>query len=437
MSFFSDKTCHPRLILHYLLGLVRTLFEPSPTSRLLSIKTDSTATVATHEYTFELYNRVADLPVGWNNLVEEEDLFLQASYLQVLEASPPKGMELRFLLLKQEGKPVGAVLLQLIDYALQDSLKGLEEAKQKTWREWLRYKVASVLNFKVLVVGNLLLSGDHAYYFDPKSLSESEGLKLIAKSLAGINQQLTRQKEKTSGVLFKDSLSDSLPLKEHGYFHQLTFQPNMVFTLDSAWTKMEDYLDSLQSKYRVRAKRAFKKGKEISRTEWSLKDIRIHKQEIFDLYLAIADKAEFNIVNLTIDYIPALKESLQDHFRLFAYHDPAGRFIGFNTLIQNGRAYDAHFLGLEEASNRSHQLYLNMLLDMVRHSIEKEDVDEIVFGRTALEIKSSIGAKPEQMYCYAQHFNPVFNLLIGWLIRKFDPKIEWTPRHPFKEVGSE
>lgn len=437
MSFFSDKTCHPRLILHYLLGLVRTLFEPSPFNRLLSLKTETRSTVTTNDYTFELYNRVADLPAAWNGLVQEGDLFLQASYLQVLETSPPKGMGLRFLLLKQRDKPVGAVLLQLIDYALQDSLKGLEEGNQKTWREWLRYKIAGVLNFKVLVVGNLLLTGDHAYYFDPNALSEREGLKLIATSLPAINQQLATQKDKTNGVLFKDSLSDSLPLKEHGFFHKVTFQPNMIFALDPHWTKMEDYLASLQSKYRVRAKRAFKKGKDISRTEWSLTDIQSHKKEIYDLYLAIANKAEFNIVNLTIDYIPSLKESLQDRFRLFAYHDQEGTFIGFNTLIQNGRAYDAHFLGLNEASNRQHQLYLNMLLDMVRHSIEKVDVGQIVFGRTALEIKSSIGAKPEEMYCYAQHYNPVFNLLIGWLIRKFDPKIEWTPRHPFKVKNNE
>lgn len=399
---------------------------------LLNLKTVASSDITTNDYAFELYNRVADLPLAWNELVKEEDLFLQTSYLKTLEVSPPKGMRLRFLLLKQDDKPVGAVLLQLIDYTLQDSLKGLEEGRQKTWSEWFRYKLASVLNFKILIVGNLLLSGDHAYYFDPTALSERQGLKLIAKSLSRINQQLAGQKEKTSGVLFKDSISDSLPLRGQGLFHRVTFQPNMVFALDSAWTSMEDYLASLQSKYRVRAKRAFKKGKDISRTEWSLNDIQTNKQAIFDLYLAIANKAEFNIVNLTIDYIPALKESLQDRFRLFAYHDQAGRFIGFNTLIQNGRSYDAHFLGLEEASNRSHQLYLNMLLDMVRHSIEKEGVDEIVFGRTALEIKSSIGAKPEEMYCYAQHYNPLFNLLIGWLIRKFDPKVAWTPRHPFK-----
>ena len=433
MSIFSDKTCPPRFILHYLPGLVRTFFEPKSTTPLLSLKSAAITTTSAKDYTFELYNRVEDLPSSWDGLVQEEDLFLQANYLKALEASPPKGMALRFLLLKEKDRPVGVVLLQLIDYTLQDSLKGLEEGKQRTWREWLRYKLASVLNFKILIVGNLLLTGDHAYYFDPAALSESEGLKLIVESLPGINQQLAKQKEPTSGVLFKDSLAiDSFPLKGQGLFHQVTFQPNMVFALDPAWKTQEDYLDSLQSKYRVRAKRAFKKKIGIQQTEWSLTDIQEHKKEIFDLYRSIANKAEFNIINLAIDYIPALKQSLQDRFRLLAYHDQEGKFIGFSTLIQNGRAYDAHFLGLDETSNRNHQLYFNMLLDMVQYSIEKPGVDQIVFGRTALEIKSSIGAKPERLYCYAQHYNPAFNLLIGWLIRKFDPRIEWIPRHPFK-----
>ena len=36
----------------------------------------------------------------------------------------------------------------------------------------------------------------------------------------------------------------------------------------------------------------------------------------------------------------------------------------------------------------------------------------IVFGRTALEIKSSIGAKPQEMYGFAKHSNFFFRLHI-------------------------
>jgi len=40
-------------------------------------------------------------------------------------------------------------------------------------------------------------------------------------------------------------------------------------------------------------------------------------------------------------------------------------------------------------------LYLNMLYDMVCHSINK-GFKQIIFARTALEIKSSVGAIPEK-----------------------------------------
>jgi hypothetical protein len=54
-------------------------------------------------------------------------------------------------------------------------------------------------------------------------------------------------------------------------------------------------------------------------------------------------------------------------------------------------------------------LYLNMLYDMIAYSINK-GFKEIIFARTALEIKSSVGV-PIQMYGYIGHTNPVVNVM--------------------------
>ena len=48
-------------------------------------------------------------------------------------------------------------------------------------------------------------------------------------------------------------------------------------------------------------------------------------------------------------------------------------------------------------------LYLNMLYDMVAYSIKKQ-FKTIVFARTALEIKSSVGAKPVAMKGFIKSF---------------------------------
>jgi hypothetical protein len=60
---------------------------------------------------------------------------------------------------------------------------------------------------------------------------------------------------------------------------------------------------------------------------------------------------------------------------------------------------DTYFLGYDDSIQREKMLYLNMLYDMIAYSINK-GFKEIIFARTALEIKSSVGARPIQMWVY-------------------------------------
>jgi len=76
-------------------------------------------------------------------------------------------------------------------------------------------------------------------------------------------------------------------------------------------------------------------------------------------------------------------------------------------------------------------LYLNMLYDMIAYSINK-GFKRIVFARTALEIKSSVGANPENLHGFMRHNNRFINLFIPKLFRFFEPKMEWTQRNTFK-----
>ena len=51
-------------------------------------------------------------------------------------------------------------------------------------------------------------------------------------------------------------------------------------------------------------------------------------------------------------------------------------------------------------------MYLNMLFDMAFYGIENQ-FKKVVFARTAMEIKSSIGAKPYKMNIYLKHTNNI------------------------------
>ena len=107
------------------------------------------------------------------------------------------------------------------------------------------------------------------------------------------------------------------------------------------------------------------------------------------------------------------------------------KLIGFNTLIKNGNQMVTYFLGYDETIQREKMLYLNMLYDMIAYSINK-GFKEIIFARTALEIKSSVGAKPEEMFGFIQHSNALINSKMDKLFCYLEPKTEWQERNPFK-----
>jgi len=72
-----------------------------------------------------------------------------------------------------------------------------------------------------------------------------------------------------------------------------------------------------------------------------------------------------------------------------------------------------------------------MLYDMIAYSINN-GFKEIVFARTALEIKSSVGARPQKMYGFVEHSNYTINTKMDKLFCYLEPKISWQERNPFK-----
>jgi len=96
-----------------------------------------------------------------------------------------------------------------------------------------------------------------------------------------------------------------------------------------------------------------------------------------------------------------------------------------------GEKMDSHFIGFNKSLNGKYQIYLNILLDLVKDAIEEEAIS-LYYFRTALEIKSSVGAEPYDMSCYFRHTNPMINRLVRYPFKSFVPTQNWKQRHPFK-----
>jgi predicted N-acyltransferase len=281
-------------------------------------------------------------------------------------------------------------------------------------------------------MGNSMLSGQNAYAVSstasiPQVLQAlsvaADELKAIFKN-KGIDMHLTSFKDfHTSEVgnfrmpAFKDNLRFSV-------------QPNMVLTLSNEWKTEQDYVNAMSKKYRTQFKRSRTKAKGIEKRELGLEEIKEQEDKLQELYLHVASNAPFNSFFLPKNHFSVLKEKLLADFMLFGYFMD-GQLIGFKTMISNGNVLDTYFLGYDDTIQKEKMLYLNMLYDMTSHAIHN-GFSKIIFGRTALEIKSSIGAKPEEIIGLMKHSNKTINRFLPFFFNYLEPKTVWQERNPFQ-----
>lgn len=95
--------------------------------------------------------------------------------------------------------------------------------------------------------------------------------------------------------------------------------------------------------------------------------------------------------------------------------------IGFFTLILNNKTLETYFLGYGAAHQYRRQLYLNMLYEMIAFGISK-NFKTIVYARTAIEIKRSVGAEPKPMSKYIKHINPTINARLKPIFKLMNPE---------------
>ncbi|MFV0238329.1 MAG: hypothetical protein ACK5HU_07360 [Flavobacteriales bacterium] len=392
-------------------------------------------TVKEEVFTYKLWKKVSDIPICWDQLVASKDLFLSLKYLYALEKKAPIGMKLYFIGFYKDKKLIGATLFQTTQIKASEAYRGLRFSSKKGIRsfieKFLKTHILKLFNLKILVCGNLMLTGEHSYYFDFNSISEKKALSLWYKAIYNFK----KLKYKPDLTLLKDFFDHKkydfeILKKEH--YHSYYVEPNMILHLNPEWNSLADYTAVMKKKYRARVTTARKKFNTTRKKTLSYSEIVEHKSSLFKLYKNVSDNASFNTFILNEDYFQEMKQNLDQKFHLTAYF-LEGEIIGFFTVILDQNKIITHFLGYCPKCNKTYQLYLNMLLDMVEIGI-KEKAKDIIYARTALEIKSSIGAIPYQMEGFVKYENPFLNKLVFSLFKLVKPKDNWIQRRPFKKT---
>ena len=367
------------------------------------------------------------MPSGWNTL-SSKNVFLTTTYLEVLEKSAPENMVCHYIGIYLDDEVLGIALAQFLNLNRLESFGNRDKCLITAIRNTVFKKLIS----HILIIGNNMFTGQNAFVFSDK-IDKIQALKALKKASEKLEKIFKEQGLKVHITTFKDFVSDDAITFKHGGFQkyfQFTTQPSMVFDIPNQWESEQDYIDALSRKYRDQHKRARKKSQGIEKQKMNLEDIIEHEDSIYEMYHYVAKNAQFNTFFLAKNHFRVFKELLKEKFLFYGYF-LEGKLIGFNTLIDNGVIMETYFLGYDESLQREKMVYLNMLYDMVAYSIKK-GFKGIIFARTALEIKSSIGAKPQEMYGFAKHSNSIADLAFEKVFNYLEPKVVWTARNPFK-----
>jgi hypothetical protein len=172
----------------------------------------------------------------------------------------------------------------------------------------------------------------------------------------------------------------------------------------------------------------------MERRIFSVEDIEMNEKEIAHLYKNVHLKAKFRLATLPANYFLEMKKELQEDFIFTAYYFE-NKLAGFRTSFVLEKTIEAHFIGIDYDLNKQLELYQNILYDYVKEAILMR-TEQLFLGRTASEIKSTIGAEAVELKCYIRHHNPLSNRIIKPFVDYLRPAA-WIPRNPFKEVVPE
>ncbi|MEO5917434.1 MAG: GNAT family N-acetyltransferase [Luteolibacter sp.] len=385
---------------------------------------------------YAIADRLAMLDAGaWNVLTADAGFFMSHAYLTALEAVLPDNLAPRYALIFDGAqKPVAAVYMQLADIGVAQVRPKKAVAAERPPLAALD-KLAARMSQRVLTCGNLLCYGQHGVAFAP-GVDPETAWHGVAEVLYRV-RTADKLRGTTHFVLIKDihgpHKQNSSGLSNLSYRYVET-EPNMVLALDAAWKNHDDYLASLASKYRSGIRNSVLKPiDEAGCTIEAVSDAGVLQSRIHELYQAVQSNADFRPYELGPDYFPALQRVAGERLR-FSVLKRNEAVLGFLITLADGDTAIAYHIGFDREAASGLPIYLRLLHVGISDGIAL-GCKRVSFGRTALEPKAALGAKPETFGVLLRHRQPVLNKLIKRLLTGIEHD-DAPDRNPFKKAAN-
>ena len=388
-------------------------------------------------YTFTCYDEIKNVPeIEWSKAMKNKNVFLSHSYLSVLHKEKSEHFRFRYVIIYNRKTPIGVVYFQINDFPaslfgelIEKQITELKSKKTSVFQRYINHNEDETI-MRLVTCGNNFISGEHGFYIDVNSK------KTVFKLVEGVIDCVSRAEKlrgKISAILVKDFYEEGFGDKDCWYctrFKHFNVEPNMIIDLPNGILNLTDYINCFSKKYRNRAKGILKASASLTKKRLSNDEVSFYKDTMYALYTKVFNQAKFKLVHLSPNYFEDVIKANTNSFYVDAWF-LGDKMLSFACGFCLENEVEAHYIGFDYAHNKEFELYQTILYSFIEQAIVMHKT-KVNLGRTASEIKTTVGAKPHELLCYIKPQNTVSKLILKPFMQFLQPT-EWIPRNPFKE----
>lgn len=388
-------------------------------------------------YTFTCFEEISLVPENeWTKAIQNKNVFLSHSYLSVLHKEKTTHFRFRYVIIYNRKNPIGVVYFQINDFSaslfgelMDKQITELQSKRASIFQKYIEKNEDETI-MRLVTCGNNFISGEHGFYIDVNSK------KTTFKLVEGVIDSVARAEKlrgKISAILVKDFYAEGFGNKDCWYcnkFIHFNVEPNMIIDLPAGLSNLADYLGHFSKKYRNRAKHILKASSTLTKKRLSVDEVSFYKEPMHALYTQVFNQAKFKLVHLSPSYFEDVMKISPHVFYVDAWF-LENKMVSFACGFCLENEVEAHYIGFDYAYNKEFELYQTILYSYIEQAI-LVNKSRINLGRTASEIKTTVGAKPHELLCYIKPQNTVSKLIMKPFMQFLQPT-DWIPRNPFKE----
>ncbi len=373
-----------------------------------------------------IYSSLLDIDKDEWHFKKDIPFYQSYDFLLVIEQIHPD-LSFRYVCLQEYNQTIGFIYFQLLNFSFKNLVNYQTDESSSNYFIHRFKKYIAQKSTKLLHLGNVFFTGDNGVVLQ-KDISIST---LLPKLFDIVRTSFNKQKPTASLLanIYVDDTVISEKFCEHA-FRPFSTEPDLFMNINQEWNTMNDYLQHIISKYRVRANKIYTLTNEISIQSLTYDEIIEYKDNLHQLYDNVINNVAFNMAILNIDFFERMKQLYAERCVVSGYFFD-GKLVGFTCLFHiEAESLHIHYIGLNYAINKELKLYNRMLLDFVAFAIQNK-IKKLHFGRTATEIKTTIGAQPMPLNAYLKMHQRFYNLLLPSFLKRIKAP-EYTVRNPFK-----